>query len=889
MRLRPVPHRGAGGSTILARPQRLLVLLALVHDRSCTSCSQVAAERIEQTSPSTTSRDELYSNNLYAQLLNSVMQKSDAEIQKLPQSPRWINWYESVRAPDRYGLKPTDMQKLVGHFHPYARNRTVVETDRISSPSSAGAHEPGRTRPSRPATFTDLLIYLVKGPPLAGAPSRTKVPGSTTSSSDTTIGESNYYPEMRTRNTATAYIEIGASVLKTFFQVACHLTNASLFAFDMNQINPKMEKVFMAGCSPLSTITQLFSSSTTEPAKSATTSAVSDAPAAHDAQSLLQMKKQHQVHLCAENEKHNREIVFRAQQRKSQQANLLKFRADSDRHRDHSPPGIKTAAGDETEAAITTAAPSGSISPTVVHQMLLNSERTATPTGSINPTVVHQMLLNSATPTGNISPTVVHQMLLNSATAKEQIDKSMHIDSIQDEQLKTDTKWQHYMENLRVSCGWQGDEDCLRQQIRFNNWNWRYRNSVQAGPYWFEENKIFYYQGNTYRTSDSIDLIEKVQNLTKLETRKQAAEAEGNCIAEKIEEAIPSSSRPLIENSKPQHDDNNNIDIKDSNNPLDIRSCASFHQKTVILSDAYHEGDALIHEWNKMLRNLVSNWFSQQFLLYFDDIDDSAFEKMSFGFAKIVEKIKFRIVENICPRVMQGYLSRVLVKTGDEHQSPHTAGAGTATAGPQAISTPGIQDHSFVESIKIESSSLETNVSVRSDLNLTKSKTGETAVFTSGTTADGKELSEMYSRIEYGQADIDRFRKAHKTEIEQEWELNVKPVWRKMQQLGGEIKNRIKPDSTAGSNNNIKPSSNQYNNKLREILVSTYYVALVKVQGWFGSLEERHVNGVISNFPDFEEKLQVFDRKEQGDNDFRTVFGVDVLRKERIDVFCPFL
>ncbi len=125
----------------------------------------------------------------------------------------------------------------------------------------------------------------------------------------------------------------------------------------------------------------------------------------------------------------------------------------------------------------------------------------------------------------------------------------------------------------------------------------------------------------------------------------------------------------------------------------------------------------------------------------------------------------------------------------------------------------------------------------------------------------------------------------------QEWELNVKPVWRKMQQLGGEIKkkNRIKPDSTAGSNNN-KPNSNQYNNKLKKkILVSTYYVALVKVQGWFGSLEERHVNGVISNFPDFEEKLQVFDRKEQGDYDFRTAFGVDVLRKERIDVFCPFL
>ncbi len=102
MRLRPVPHRGSGGSTTLARPKCLLVLLALVHDRSCIS-SQVAAERIEEPrSPSTTtSRDEIKnSNNFYAQLLNSVMQKSDAEIQKLPQSPRWINWYESVRAPD---------------------------------------------------------------------------------------------------------------------------------------------------------------------------------------------------------------------------------------------------------------------------------------------------------------------------------------------------------------------------------------------------------------------------------------------------------------------------------------------------------------------------------------------------------------------------------------------------------------------------------------------------------------------------------------------------------------------------------------------------------------------------------------------------------------------
>ncbi len=110
-----------------------------------------------------------------------------------------------------------------------------------------------------------------------------------------------------------------------------------------------------------------------------------------------------------------------------------------------------------------------------------------------------------------------------------------------------------------------------------------------------------------------------------------------------------------------------------------------------------------------------------------------------------------------------------------------------------------------------------------------------------------------------------------------------------MEWLGGEInKSRIGIlAATAGSK---EQSSNQYDNTLKKkILVSTYYVALVKVQGWFGSLEERHVNGVISNFPDFEEKLQVFDRKEQGDHDFRTAFGVDVLRKERIDVFCPFL
>jgi hypothetical protein len=40
------------------------------------------------------------------------------------------------------------------------------------------------------------------------------------------------------------YVEIGVSVLKTFYQVASFLENAELYAYDINNINPTIEKKF---------------------------------------------------------------------------------------------------------------------------------------------------------------------------------------------------------------------------------------------------------------------------------------------------------------------------------------------------------------------------------------------------------------------------------------------------------------------------------------------------------------------------------------------------------------------------------------------------------------------------------------------------------------------
>lgn len=40
------------------------------------------------------------------------------------------------------------------------------------------------------------------------------------------------------------YVEIGVSVLKTFYQMASGLDNSNLYAFDINQINPTVEKFF---------------------------------------------------------------------------------------------------------------------------------------------------------------------------------------------------------------------------------------------------------------------------------------------------------------------------------------------------------------------------------------------------------------------------------------------------------------------------------------------------------------------------------------------------------------------------------------------------------------------------------------------------------------------
>ena len=41
------------------------------------------------------------------------------------------------------------------------------------------------------------------------------------------------------------YVEIGVSVLKTFFQVSNFLTNSKLYAFDINNINPTIAKRFI--------------------------------------------------------------------------------------------------------------------------------------------------------------------------------------------------------------------------------------------------------------------------------------------------------------------------------------------------------------------------------------------------------------------------------------------------------------------------------------------------------------------------------------------------------------------------------------------------------------------------------------------------------------------
>mgnify|MGYP005822770883 CR=1 FL=1 len=40
------------------------------------------------------------------------------------------------------------------------------------------------------------------------------------------------------------YVEIGVSVLKTFYQVASFLENSDLYAYDINNINPTIEKLF---------------------------------------------------------------------------------------------------------------------------------------------------------------------------------------------------------------------------------------------------------------------------------------------------------------------------------------------------------------------------------------------------------------------------------------------------------------------------------------------------------------------------------------------------------------------------------------------------------------------------------------------------------------------
>jgi predicted O-methyltransferase YrrM len=40
------------------------------------------------------------------------------------------------------------------------------------------------------------------------------------------------------------YLELGVSVLKTFYQVANYITNGTLYAYDINDINPTVEKLF---------------------------------------------------------------------------------------------------------------------------------------------------------------------------------------------------------------------------------------------------------------------------------------------------------------------------------------------------------------------------------------------------------------------------------------------------------------------------------------------------------------------------------------------------------------------------------------------------------------------------------------------------------------------
>lgn len=53
------------------------------------------------------------------------------------------------------------------------------------------------------------------------------------------------YISKQFRSTEIKYIEIGVSVLKNFYQISSYLNKSKLYAFDINEINPEIEKLFL--------------------------------------------------------------------------------------------------------------------------------------------------------------------------------------------------------------------------------------------------------------------------------------------------------------------------------------------------------------------------------------------------------------------------------------------------------------------------------------------------------------------------------------------------------------------------------------------------------------------------------------------------------------------
>lgn len=52
------------------------------------------------------------------------------------------------------------------------------------------------------------------------------------------------YLQQYLKSEKKVYVEIGVSVLKTFYQIASYLQNSELYAYDINKINPTIEKLF---------------------------------------------------------------------------------------------------------------------------------------------------------------------------------------------------------------------------------------------------------------------------------------------------------------------------------------------------------------------------------------------------------------------------------------------------------------------------------------------------------------------------------------------------------------------------------------------------------------------------------------------------------------------